>query len=329
MGIVELSSDDGVVQPGTSDEAEAVVEPRERERPNVSGDLPSLFRTAPMFRRAVAGYDRFQVDTYVEWAEDELATADREREHLVARHLSTRAALDEARLMLAHSAGGGELLQLSRRIGSMLAVAADEAESMRGEAAADRSAAAAAAQRMAADAERALAVAEAEVERLVREAAREVEAMSAEAGRMVDEAERTGSEARVEAEARLQKVRLMEKLAVERAAQIRQQAGSDAAAALARARDEVVRMLSTGRDERRRADAAAAAARELLERDLAARRTALRAEVAALEQRRAHLLAEVETPVEPVARTAGRPLDRHLRELRERPRWRSRSLRTP
>ena len=40
-----------------------------------------------MFGRAVAGYDRFQVDTYVRWAEDELATADREREHLMALYL--------------------------------------------------------------------------------------------------------------------------------------------------------------------------------------------------------------------------------------------------
>src|SRR3954447_19266506 len=85
---------------------------REDRRPHVSGDLPTVFRAAPMFRRAVAGYDRFQVDTYVQWAEDELATAEREREHLVARHLDTRAALEEARQLLSHSSGGQEFLRL-------------------------------------------------------------------------------------------------------------------------------------------------------------------------------------------------------------------------
>src|SRR3954447_22781786 len=94
---------------------------REDRRPHVSGDLPTVFQAAPMFKRAVTGYDRFQVDTYVQWAEDELATADREREHLMARHLGTVAALEEARGLLAHSSGGVEFLQVSRRIGSMLA----------------------------------------------------------------------------------------------------------------------------------------------------------------------------------------------------------------
>ena len=99
-------------------------EERKRERPNVSGDLPTVLQAAPMFRRVVVGYDRFQVDTYVRWAEDELAAADREHEHLVARHLETRAELEEALELLSHSSGGGEFLQLSRRIGTMLAAAA-------------------------------------------------------------------------------------------------------------------------------------------------------------------------------------------------------------
>src|SRR3712207_8786819 len=68
----------------------------DRVRPNVSGDLPTLFRAGPQFRRTLTGYDRFQVDTYVQWAEEELATADREREHLEARQLRTSAALQEA-----------------------------------------------------------------------------------------------------------------------------------------------------------------------------------------------------------------------------------------
>src|SRR4051812_19833976 len=86
-------------------------EPEDRQRPNVSGDLPTVLEVAPMFHRSVLGYDRFQVETYVQWAEDELATADRERRHLEARHLRTQAALDEARLLLAHSSAGGDFLQ--------------------------------------------------------------------------------------------------------------------------------------------------------------------------------------------------------------------------
>src|SRR5437764_4907713 len=89
---------------------------RLRERPNVAGDLPTVLEPAPMFRRSLLGYDRFQVDTYVQWAEDELVTADREREHLLARHLATRTALEDARALLSHSAAGGELLQASGRV---------------------------------------------------------------------------------------------------------------------------------------------------------------------------------------------------------------------
>src|SRR4051812_5482827 len=80
----ELHLDDGAaplpVEPGTDPAAG----PGERRRPNVSGALPTILQAAPMFRRVVVGYDRFQVDTYVRWAEDELAAADHEHEHLLA-----------------------------------------------------------------------------------------------------------------------------------------------------------------------------------------------------------------------------------------------------
>src|SRR3954447_24615918 len=102
----------------------------EQERPTVSGDLPTVLGAAPMFRRSLLGYDRFQVDTYVRWAEDELATADRERENLEERQLRTSAALEEARELLSHSPGGADFLRLSRRMGTVLAAASDEAESM-------------------------------------------------------------------------------------------------------------------------------------------------------------------------------------------------------
>src|ERR671913_73344 len=119
----------------------------DRAHPNVSGDLPSVLQVGPMFRRALAGYDRFQVDTYVRWAEDELVAADREREHLETRHLQTRADLAAAQQLLAHSAGGAEMLRMSPRAGAVPAAAADEAEGIRTEAKAPRSAAAAEANR--------------------------------------------------------------------------------------------------------------------------------------------------------------------------------------
>ena len=304
------------------------------ERPNVSGDLPTVLSAAPMFRRSVAGYDRFQVDTYVQWAEEELATVDREREHLLARHLRTRAALDEARELLVHSPAGSEFLRASRRIGSMLAAAANEAEGMHAEAAADRAAAAderaavaAEAERLADQAKQALVEAEAEAERVVADAAVEAAEIDARAGRMVDQAERTVHEARAEAEARLEKVALIEQRAAEQADRIRQQAVADATATQLRARDEIVRMMSTSREERRRADASAAASRERFERETATRYAVLVAEVEALEQRRSALRAEIELLAEPVADAAVR-FGEQLRRFLERF-GRSRYVRAP
>jgi cell division septum initiation protein DivIVA len=305
--------------------------PARQERPNVSGDLSTVFDAAPMFRRTVVGYDRFQVDTYVRWAEDELATADRERRHLLDRHLHTRAALDEARELLAHSPAGGGFLQASRRIGTMLAAAADEAEGLHADAAAERAAATAEAQRLAAQAAQVLAEAETEAGRVVVAAAAEAAELTAFAGRMVDDAERTVDEARAEAEARLAKVGMIEQRAVEQAAAVRQRAGEDAAEAQLRARAEIVAMLSTAREERRRADAAATAIRERQEREAAARHAAhtaaLAAEVAALEQRRSALRAEIDLLGAPVADDAGR-FPEQLRRFLERF-GRSRYVRTP
>jgi hypothetical protein len=277
----------------------AMVEPRPGDpslddaRPNVSGDLPTLFQAAPMFRRTVAGYDRFQVDTYVRWAEDELATASREREHLMAAHLRTRAALDEANELLTHSAGGGELLQASRRIGSMLATAADEAADMHAEAQAARTAAEAEAERLVASADEMVAEARAEAEGLLARAVSDAGEVTAEAGRVLEQAEHTAAEARAEATTRLDEVRAMEMRAVTAADRIREGAEREAAAARLRARSEIVAMLTTAREERRRADAEAAGAREQQDAAAAARRAFLQSEIEDLEQRRAVLLAEL------------------------------------
>src|SRR4051812_21187523 len=193
---VELHAGEGTARPMSPGEAEPLTEALDRRRPNLSGDLPTVFQGAPMFGRAVAGYDRFQVDTYVQWAEDELATADREREHLVARHLQTRAALEEAQQLLSHSAGAREFVGMSDRIEFLLAAAADEAEGIRAEARSLRDDAEAVlieaserATRMAAEADQLLADARAAAEQLVADAGVEVQAMVADAGRIVAEAE--------------------------------------------------------------------------------------------------------------------------------------------
>ena len=326
-----LHVDEGVARPVGDPDAETAAELAARARPNFSGDLPALLEAAPMFRRAVAGYDRFQVDTYVQWAEDELATAEREREHLIARTLETRAALDEARLLLSHSPAGGEFLQLSGSIGTLLATAADEAQALRSDAAADRAAAADEWQRTTASAQALLLDAEARAVQLTTDAATEADAVNAAARRMLDEAEfqadAISTAARSEAEALRAAARLVEQRAAEESEQIRRQSIEEAVAVRLRARDEVLQMLTTGREERRRADAAAAAVRERLDQDAATRLAALLAEVDALEHRRSTLRAEREQMVGSATRPETGRL--HLRLRRGVDMLRSRSLRTP
>jgi hypothetical protein len=292
---------------------------------NVSGDLPSLLEAVPMFRRVVAGYDRFQVDTYVRWAEDELATAARERDHLLARHLRTWTELEEARQLLSHSTGGGEFLQASRRIGTMLAAAADEAERITAEARAARAHAAGQATRAVARAEKALADADAEAGRRLAEAAAQVETATSRARRIIENAAQPGREIRAEADARLERARGIEQRAAEDADRLRRQAAEVGAAARLQARSELVSMLAAAREQRIRSDTEAAAARERLDRDAAARRSAVLADVAALERRCAALRADeallVRRPfAEAASATQVRPLPVWLN-------WRSRSVR--
>jgi hypothetical protein len=321
----ELHADDWSAHPASEPDPGTV--PRDRHRPNVSGDLPTVLEAAPMFRRVVAGYDRFQVDTYVRWAEDELAAAALEREHLVARHLETWADLEEARQLLSHSSGGGEFLQLSRRIGTMLAGAADEAERIRAEAKAARAHAAGQATRAVARAEKALADAEAEAGRLVAEAATEVENATARARDVVARAEQTGLEIRAEAEARLAAAMVVEQRAAEHADRVHRQAEEVAAAARLQARDEIVRMLHAAREQRRRTDDEAAAIRARLDREAATRTSALLAEVATLELRLAALDAELLARRTLAATQSAEWTDAQLGRFPLRLRWRSRSLR--
>jgi cell division septum initiation protein DivIVA len=295
------------------------LEAAERTRPNVAGDLDDVLGSAPMFRRAIAGYDRFEVQSYVQWAETELATADREREHLLARQLETRAALDEARELLGHSSGGGEFLQVSRRIGTLMATAADEADAMRSEAAADRRAAASTAEQTIAVARHRAADLAAQAERTLGEARAAAGALLAEARQDRDAARETGVRARAEADERLEGVAALERRAADEADVLRERAATEAATALLHARQEVVALLSAGRDERRRADDAAAAVRTRLDDDAAARRAALlteldvlSAEVAELQQRRADLRAHADHLADTVAAAQARRAGRRL-----------------
>ncbi|SOD97721.1 hypothetical protein [Blastococcus haudaquaticus] len=296
---------------------DAVAGSPDRARPNLSGDLPTLFQAGPMFRRTVAGYDRFQVDTYVRWAEDELAAADRQREHLLARHLETQAALADARTLAAHSAAGGEFLRVSKRIGAMLAAAADEAQNIRAEADNHRSVACAQAAVVTGDARRVLAEAEAEAARTAARAAVQLADTTAQAELVAAEAERAGQAVRAEAAALLDEARAVEARALEQADRIRQQAAAEALAARLEARAEIVRMLDGAREQRRRADAEAAAIREGLDRDAATRRAALLAETAELEHRRDALRAELETGPAPVVPSSA-TLHQHARAYLER-----------
>lgn len=232
-----------------------------RVRPNVSGDLPTVLQAAPMFRRAVAGYDRFQVESYVQWAEDELAAADREREHLVARQLETVAALEEARELLSHSPGGGEYIGASRRIGRLLAAAADEAAAVRTEAEAHRQVAADDAERIVADARRRAAATAVVADRSLAAARAEATAMIERARATVAAAEQDAARLRDEAGERLVAARALQQRAAQDAARTRERAADDAAIARLQAREEIMRLLAAGREERRRVDAEAAALR--------------------------------------------------------------------
>ena len=270
-----------------------------RARPNVSGDLPTMLQAGPMFRRTLAGYDRFQVDTYVRWAEDELVAADRQREHLLARSLETQAALEEARTLLSRSPAGGEFLQVSRRVGAMLADAADEAETIRAEADNFRSVACAQAAAVRDEARRSLAEAEARAIRTLAEAATRATAMIAEAGRTAAAAEQAARDVRAEADAHRAGARALEAGALADAERTRARGLEEASAARLSARAEVVRMLDTAREQRRRADAEATAVRERLDREATARRAALLAETAELERRRDALRAEPAPAADP------------------------------
>jgi chromosome segregation ATPase len=99
-------------------------------RPRVAGDLDSLLSTAPWFRTRVHGYDRFQVDNYVAWAESELEADRRQIDHLLAQYGVCSAELEISRRLLAQAPKGVDLSSVSDRVRDILRLASDEATAM-------------------------------------------------------------------------------------------------------------------------------------------------------------------------------------------------------
>jgi colicin import membrane protein len=96
-------------------------------RPNLRGDLDSVLEFMPSFRIGLRGYDRWQVDSYVAWAEREIRTARRACDELAARFGANAAELERARRQLAWSDAGRDTVEVGDRITRMLELAADEA----------------------------------------------------------------------------------------------------------------------------------------------------------------------------------------------------------
>jgi colicin import membrane protein len=93
--------------------------------PRPAGALETLLDHRPAFRGSVRGYDRLEVDNYVAWAEGELATAQREREHLLDRLSAGAAELEISRRLLAERPHPRPVV--SDRVGEILRLAEDQA----------------------------------------------------------------------------------------------------------------------------------------------------------------------------------------------------------
>jgi hypothetical protein len=88
------------------------------------GGLDQLLDRRPLFRRRHRGYDRFQVDNYVAWAEAEMDAARRQCDYLLSRYGDCTAQLELARRAPQRSVTG----PVSVRLGEMLRLASEEAE---------------------------------------------------------------------------------------------------------------------------------------------------------------------------------------------------------
>ena len=99
----------------------------EPRHPHVAGDLSTLLDHRPVFRSALRGYDRLEVDNYVSWAEAELAAAQREREHLLDRVVACGTDLEISRRLLAEQPVGRDRPAVSARVAEILRLAEEQA----------------------------------------------------------------------------------------------------------------------------------------------------------------------------------------------------------
>jgi cell division septum initiation protein DivIVA len=128
-----------------------------------------------VFRAALRGYDRLQVDNYVAWAETELLAVRRANDDLLTRYGACSAELEISRRLLACSPAGREQVRTSERVGEILRLAADEAARLT--------------EAGAADADRIRAVARAEADALLRRAREVRDGAVADCERMRAEAQ--------------------------------------------------------------------------------------------------------------------------------------------
>ncbi|MGY1724446.1 DivIVA domain-containing protein [Blastococcus sp. SYSU DS0533] len=216
-----------------------------------TGGLEVLLDHGPSFRGSVRGYDRVQVDNYVAWAENELAAAQREREHLLDRVVACGTELEISRRLLAEQPVGRERPAVSARVGEVLRLAEDQAAQV-------------------------LDAAEAEAAQLRADARLEADARLRKAHEIKELAIDVADQLRVNA----QRDRAEGAAALERAQ-------AEAAELLRAAGAERDRLAAEAAAERDRLAAEAAAERDRLATEAAAERDRLAAEAAAERERAA------------------------------------------
>jgi cell division septum initiation protein DivIVA len=159
--------------------------PSSRADREPAGELDALLGRRPLFRTALRGYDRLQVDGYLARAETELLALRRANDDLLTRYGTCSAELEISRRLLACSPAGREQVRTSERVGEILRLAADEAARLT--------------EAGAADADRLRGMARAEADALLRRAREVRDDAVADCERMRAEAE----EARAAAEEEL------------------------------------------------------------------------------------------------------------------------------
>ena len=98
--------------------------------PRADGGLEAMLGFRPVFRTAMRGYERMQVDNYVDWAETELTVARRQLDDLLTRFGICSAELEISRRLLASSPKGPDVSFVTERVTEILRLASDEAAAL-------------------------------------------------------------------------------------------------------------------------------------------------------------------------------------------------------